>query len=258
MYNNQMKLKLVFIFLFITLCVQAQVSPVNKDRNRSMQNAGGKAEFKRICRQEMKYPPEALKENIKGKVVLKFKVKKDGSLDHMKIKRSVDPTIDAEAIRLVRMLQWMPAIYRGSTSDAFAEYVIHFTPKKYKKIVGERGYDLIILPPEADTSLIVYDIPDKPAEFIDGAQKLEEFISKKLIYPPDAIKKNISGEVLVSFIVEPSGLITNLQVEKPLREGCSEEALRIAKQTRWKPAVYQDKLVRSRMAFPVRFQLSRQ
>jgi periplasmic protein TonB len=50
------------------------------------------------------YPEDAIKNNIKGKVIVQFVVRKDGSVSNVKILRSVSPSIDAEAIRVVSSL----------------------------------------------------------------------------------------------------------------------------------------------------------
>lgn len=246
-------IKLVFIFFLMAVAAQAQVSLVKQNYSRYMRNVGGKEEFRRICKQEMVYPGEALKKNAKGKVILRFKVKKDGTLDNIRVKQSAGKDLDAEALRLIRLLQWQPAIYRGSMTDAFAEYIITFNPKKYKRICARRGYDDIALPPGTDTSLTVYNTTEQPPVFIEGNDKLNAFISENLVYPHDALRNNIGGNVLVSFIVEPSGFVTNLKVEKPVGAGCDQEALRIIGLTRWKPAMHEGKVVRSRMLLPIGF-----
>jgi protein TonB len=52
----------------------------------------------------MKYPAEAQNNNIQGKVLLKFVVKPDGSVDRIEILRGIDPLLDNEAIRVVKTL----------------------------------------------------------------------------------------------------------------------------------------------------------
>jgi protein TonB len=52
----------------------------------------------------LKYPADAQINNIQGKVILKFVVNPDGSVDRIEILRSVDPLLDNEAIRVVKTL----------------------------------------------------------------------------------------------------------------------------------------------------------
>ena len=56
------------------------------------------------------YPSEAKENNIEGRVIVKFVVEKDGSITGITVAKSVDESLDAEAMRLInKMPQWLPA-----------------------------------------------------------------------------------------------------------------------------------------------------
>jgi protein TonB len=62
----------------------------------------------------VKYPPEAVKKGIKGKVFVSFVVAKDGLVTDAKIARGADPMLDAEALRIVNaMPKWIPGKDKG-------------------------------------------------------------------------------------------------------------------------------------------------
>lgn len=62
----------------------------------------------------VKYPEEALKDNVQGRVIVGFIVEKDGSVSNAKIIRSVDSALDKEAIRIVMsMPKWTPGRQNG-------------------------------------------------------------------------------------------------------------------------------------------------
>jgi periplasmic protein TonB len=65
---------------------------------------GGLPALYKIISENIKYPKEAQNNNIQGKVILKFVVNPDGSVDRIEILRSVDPELDNEAIRVVKTL----------------------------------------------------------------------------------------------------------------------------------------------------------
>ena len=75
---------------------------------------GGTDALKVFLANNVKYPPEAAKKGIQGKVYVTFVVNKDGSVSDAKIARGVDPLLDAEALRVVKLLtNWKPGRQRG-------------------------------------------------------------------------------------------------------------------------------------------------
>lgn len=64
--------------------------------------------------QNIIYPPTASESNIQGRVVIKFVVTKDGNVANPEIIRSVDPSLDAEALRVVSLLKgFTPGVFNG-------------------------------------------------------------------------------------------------------------------------------------------------
>ena len=62
----------------------------------------------------IKYPKACRKKGIEGKVLLRFIIEKDGSIQACKVIRSIDPMLDEEAVRVVmEMPQWEPARQEG-------------------------------------------------------------------------------------------------------------------------------------------------
>ena len=59
----------------------------------------------------LKYPPAAQKNKIQGTVVVSFIVNKDGSVANVRVSTSVDPLLDNEALRVMKMMpKWKPGI----------------------------------------------------------------------------------------------------------------------------------------------------
>jgi protein TonB len=60
------------------------------------------------------YPQKARQLNIQGKVYVSFIIEKDGYVSNVKVERSVDPELDAEAVRVIKMMPRMePAKMNG-------------------------------------------------------------------------------------------------------------------------------------------------
>jgi periplasmic protein TonB len=65
---------------------------------------GGQSALMQFIGENVRYPSEAERNNIQGRVVLKFVVNTNGSVDRIQVLASVDPSLDAEAIRVVNSL----------------------------------------------------------------------------------------------------------------------------------------------------------
>lgn len=75
---------------------------------------GGEEGLRHAITSQLRYPVEALKENIQGRVYVAFVVDTDGSVTDAKVMRGVHPLLDAEAIRIVNTLtKWKPGTQRG-------------------------------------------------------------------------------------------------------------------------------------------------
>lgn len=78
------------------------------------QYPGGAVEFVKWLTENLKYPPQAQRKKIQGKVVAQFIVNADGSIADLKIVKSLDPSCDREALRVLRMMQnWKPGMQDG-------------------------------------------------------------------------------------------------------------------------------------------------
>ncbi|MFA5329361.1 MAG: M56 family metallopeptidase [Prolixibacteraceae bacterium] len=76
--------------------------------------SGGDPALRKFIAQNVKYPSEASKKGIQGKVYVNFVVEKDGSVGMVKIVRGVDPSLDKEALRVVSLLsKWTPGMQKG-------------------------------------------------------------------------------------------------------------------------------------------------
>lgn len=75
---------------------------------------GGEAALMQYLSKNIKYPPFAEENNIQGRVICTFVVERDGSVSDIRIARSVDPSLDKEAIRVVSgMPKWIPGRQNG-------------------------------------------------------------------------------------------------------------------------------------------------
>ena len=75
---------------------------------------GGQVLMLKYLADNIKYPASAVKAKKQGRVIVTFIVQKDGSVTHAKIAKSIDPELDAEALRIVKgMPKWTPGTQNG-------------------------------------------------------------------------------------------------------------------------------------------------
>jgi protein TonB len=76
---------------------------------------GGMGALMSWLSQNMKYPPIAAENGVQGRVIVQFVVEKDGSITDVRVAKSVDPSLDKEAARVVKaMPHWIPGKQNGS------------------------------------------------------------------------------------------------------------------------------------------------
>ena len=76
---------------------------------------GGDAELMKFLSTHIKYPVVAEENGIQGRVIATFVVERDGSISDVKVIKSVDPSLDKEAIRVLKsMPKWIPGKQNGA------------------------------------------------------------------------------------------------------------------------------------------------
>jgi TonB family protein len=221
------------------------------------QNVGGKAELKRVFQEQLQYPEKLLADKVGGKVTFNFVVNRDSSITELKMSSSGVPELDAEAQRIFKFFKWVPAIQGGVYMSARWSETFEFNPAKYSKICKERGFvkTPVIKDEAIDSTNKIYKVPEQFPMYQKGNFALQDFIKENLEYPRQAEVANIQGCVVLRFVVEPSGLVTNISVDKPIGGGCEIEATRVLQLIRWYPGKVNGKLARVEMTYPFYFVL---
>lgn len=100
----------------------------------------------------------------------------------------------------------------------------------------------------------VYEIVDEIPELPGG---LNNYIRKTLRYPVIAQEHKITGMVLVRFIVEKDGAVTNVKITKPVDPSLDKESIRVIKaMPKWIPGKKNGKIVRTSITIPLNYRLN--
>lgn len=88
---------------------------------------GGMPNLMKFLSANIQYPEAAQKNEIQGRVILKFVVSKDGSIDNITVEKSVSKDLDEEAIRVVKkMPKWVPGIKDNLKVNCYCVLPINF------------------------------------------------------------------------------------------------------------------------------------
>ena len=109
-------------------------------------------------------------------------------------------------------------------------------------------------PKEEETK--VFDVVEQMPEFPGGQGALFEYLTKNTRYPAVAEENNIQGRVIVTFVVERDGSITDVKVAKGVDPSLDKEAMRVVRSMpKWIPGKQNGTSVRVKFTVPVLFRL---
>ena len=102
----------------------------------------------------------------------------------------------------------------------------------------------------------VYDVVEHMPQFPGGPSAMFKFLADNIHYPEDAEKKGAQGRVIIAFIVECDGSVSNPKVTTSAEEHLDKEALRLVRaMPKWTPGTQDGHPVRVKYTVPVTFRL---
>ncbi|NHB67898.1 energy transducer TonB [Perlabentimonas gracilis] len=106
---------------------------------------------------------------------------------------------------------------------------------------------------EEEIFVIVEDMPSFQGGDIN---KFREYINRNLKYPEIAAENGIQGRVILSFVVEPAGNVSNVRILRGVDPALDREAIRVVESSpKWKPGMQRGKPVRVSFNIPIIFVL---
>ena len=110
--------------------------------------------------------------------------------------------------------------------------------------------------PKPEVSNKVFDVVEEMPHFPGGPAALQAFLSSNTKYPVVAQENGVQGRVIVSFVVERDGSITDVKVVRSVDPSLDREATRVVKSMpRWSPGKQNGSAVRVKYTVPVVFRL---
>ena len=102
----------------------------------------------------------------------------------------------------------------------------------------------------------IFDVVEEMPQFPGGPQALFEFLGKTIKYPEDAEKAGIQGRVIITFVVETDGSISDARVVKSVSPSLDAEAIRVINaMPNWEPGKQNGEAIRVKYTVPITFRL---
>jgi TonB family protein len=101
-----------------------------------------------------------------------------------------------------------------------------------------------------------YDVVEQMPEFPGGPKALMTYFATHVVYPQDAEEQGLQGRVVVTFIVNEDGSVSDAKVMRSISPSLDAEALRLVDEMpKWEPGVQSGKKVRVKFTVPITFRL---
>ncbi len=227
---------------------------------------GGDEKLMEWISQHVQYPQNAYDSHIQGRVIVRFLVKKDGSVGDAKIIRSVFPSLDEEALRVVTTLpKFNPAILDGKAVEYWFTIPIVFRLENDLKS-NEKAKNSAIIATQSEIKDAptanfdenkIYHIVEQMPEYPGGQAALLKFIGDNLKYPKEMVGC-FQGNVRVRFYVDSLGHVCDPQIVRGLDSALDREVLRVVRLfPDFIPGQHEGKKVNVYMNLPISFDPNR-
>ena len=211
---------------------------------------GGMDQMAKYLSENINYPEEAKDKGISGRVFISFVVEKDGSVNDVKVMRSVGGGCDEEALRVVKaMPKWKPGLQKGK--PVRVHYILPIFFKFDESATTAKKTDEKI-----------YDTPETMPEYVGGMDAMIKYLQENITVPEKYMDMDTKAtyRVMVKFVVDKDGSITEVETVKPepSKKDLNDEAVRVVKgMPKWKPGTQDGKPVRVRYILPVTYKLGK-
>lgn len=154
---------------------------------------GGDAEMMKFLGSNITYPADAVKAGVEGLVVVSFVIDAKGSVDDVKVVKSLSTSTDAEAVRVVNMMdgKWHPGKQGGKEVAVRYTLPLRFAMK---------------------TAPAAAAAPDQQPQFKGGQEALMQTLHQHLKMPEEAKQEHLNARVVVKFTVEKDGSVSNIKL----------------------------------------------
>ena len=221
--------------------------------------------FREYVNSRIVYPTKAMEQGISGSVIVEFIIEKDGSLSNVKVIRGTDPLLDNEALRVVKSSPpWTSGKHDGNPVRVKYQFplVLRLTEQTpAKEMIGTESKTAFEGNNASDDEIYLFaDAKVQVKPMFNGKNAdngFREYGESEVVYPKVARDKGIAGRVIVEFVIEKDGSLSNLKFLRRVDPLLDDEVLRVINSSpQWTPGKQDGKPVRVMYQFPFVFRLS--
>jgi len=127
---------------------------------------------------------------------------------------------------------------------------------KYAILILLLNFTCCLFAQESESHLNI--VKDQLPQFPGGDTELLKFLYQNILYPKVASEKGIQGLVIVEFVVNEDGSLSDYKILRDIGGGCGEETIRVLKtMPNWIPAIERGIPIKVDFKLPVRFTISK-
>lgn len=178
---------------------------------------GDLLKFRQWLQTQVRYPAEALKKQIEGRVVCSFVVERDGSVSNIMTLQSPDWLLTNEVRRvLANSPRWTPGMQKGKTVRVKYIVPVDFRlPEKNEAATGAGTPAAAKTDSPAAEEGAPVTLAETMSLFHSGdLTTFRQWLQTQIRYPAEALRKRIEGRIICSFDIERDGSVSNVQVLK--------------------------------------------
>ena len=231
---------LAALLLFIGLSIQKMV-----EANRTVENTqaielsalGQKKKEAKVEKKEVvKVEPEKVVEKVKSSIKFTAPViKKDNEVKD-------DEEIDLQKVE--------------NTNTTIGAFDVQGNDEVGGEVLKAKEEIAQPEPPKHEEENKVFDVVEQMPSFPGGMPALMQWLSQNIKYPVIAAENGVQGRVIVQFVVEKDGSVTDVHVAKSVDPSLDKEATRVVKaMPKWNPGKQNGSAVRVKYTVPVMFKL---
>ncbi|WDF68055.1 M56 family metallopeptidase [Sphingobacterium oryzagri] len=246
------------------------ISAPSQDTTKVLKNTdvlpepvGGFDNFRLWLAENYVYPAEAIAAQVKGEVLASFVVEVDGSLSNFRILKDLGHGTGKAAVDVLKKAEkWKPGIQdRKKVRVEFTLPIKLNTQHQDAKITlrsaATEGSSSGSTSPDAEGNRdMIFTSTDVNPEPEGGLTEFRKWLGVYYAYPQGAIDAGLKGQIVVSFVVEADGALSNFKVIKDLGYGTGEAVLDVLRKApNWRPGLRNGQKVRVAYTLPVTLNL---